>query len=156
MPIVAFGLGSNLGDKAENLRQAVIQIEGRIGRVTAHSALYASLPWGYSSENTYINACVAVETHLPVEECLRITQEIEIGLGRLTKSRDGYQDRTIDIDILCYDRLIVETNELVVPHPLLHERLFVLEPLAEILPEWVHPVLGRTTVELLKTLTEPA
>ena len=134
---VYLGLGTNLGDKEANLKAAVCEIGKRVGKVTSLSAFHVSEPWGFSSENTFLNAACAVETTLSPFEVLSVTQDIERLLGRLKKSVDGhYSDRPIDIDILLYDDLHLSTPELTIPHPLMHEREFVMKPLKEIRPSF--------------------
>lgn len=148
---VYFGLGTNLGEKEHNLHLAVRKMEERVGRVVSLSAFYATAPWGFSSEHTFLNAAACVETQLPPLSVLRLTQEIEREIGRTHKSVDGvYSDRLIDIDLLLCDDRVMDTPDLKLPHPLMHERRFVLEPLAEIAPDLVHPVLKKKIRELLK------
>lgn len=137
-------LGTNLGNKEENLHTAMILIEEQIGGITSQSALYVSAPWGFSSENTFLNNVVVVQTSLTPETLLDTTQDIERTLGRTHKSMNGqYADRLIDIDVLFYDQRIIHTSTLTLPHPLMHRRLFVLEPLCEIAPTFIHPVLKK-------------
>lgn len=148
------GLGSNLGDKRRNILQAVEEIEARIGSVSSLSGFFVTEPWGFSSPNTFVNAAACVETSLTPMEALAATQAIERSLGRTEKSADGiYHDRLIDIDILLYgDTILYMPPTLVIPHPLMHRRLFVLEPLAQIAPDAVHPVLQKTIAQLLDEL----
>lgn len=147
---VYFSLGTNLGDKEQNLRLAIQRIEERIGKVISLSAFYATAPWGFSSENMFLNAAVCVETSFPPLSVLRLTQEMEREIGRANKSVNGvYSDRLIDIDLLLYDNQVLDTPELKLPHPLMHQRRFVMEPLAEIAPELLHPILKKTMRELL-------
>lgn len=144
------GLGTNLGDKEKNLRQAVQKIEEQIGKVNSLSAFYATVPWGFESENTFLNAVIGIETPLSPHELLAATQHIERQMGRATKSVNrAYTDRLIDIDLLMYANLIMNEPDLVLPHPLMLKRSFVMEPLAEIAPNVVHPVLGQTIKELI-------
>ena len=147
---VYFSLGTNLGDKEHNLRFAVQKIEERIGKVISLSAFYATAPWGFSSENTFLNAAVCVETLLPPLSVLYLSQELEREIVRTNKSVGVvYSDRLIDIDLLLYDDRVMDTLELKLPHPLMHERRFVMEPLVEIAPDLVHPVLKKKMRELL-------
>ena len=147
MMYVYFGLGTNLGDKEHNLRLAVRKIEERVGKVVS---FYATAPWGFSSEHTFLNAAACVETLLPPLSVLHLTQEIEREIGRTHKSVGGvYSDRVIDIDLLLYGDRVLDTPELKLPHPLMHERRFVMEPLVEIAPDLVHPILKKKMRELL-------
>ena len=147
--MVYLGLGTNLGDKEQNLRMSIKKIEERIGNVVSLSAFYATAPWGFSSENSFLNAAVCVETTLLPLQVLEETQRIERELGRTEKSVNGlYADRLIDIDLLLYDDRVMDAEGLILPHPLMTERRFVMEPLSEIAPDVVHPVLGKTMKEL--------
>lgn len=157
MAKVYIGLGTNLGDKEQNLRNAVQKIEEQIGKVVSLSAFYMTAPWGFASDNGFLNAAACVETDLSPLDVLQETQMIERELGRTKKSVDGvYSDRLIDIDLLLYEDLILTVvspsgAELNLPHPLMTERDFVMLPLAEIAPELRHPVLGKTMKEIWDT-----
>lgn len=154
--MVYLGLGTNLGDKEQNLRMSVKKIEERIGNVVSLSAFYATAPWGFSSENSFLNAAVCVETTLLPLQVLEETQRIERELGRTEKSVNGlYADRLIDIDLLLYDDRVMDAEGLVLPHPLMTERRFVMEPLSEIAPDVVHPVLHKTMKELFISSFSP-
>lgn len=134
MHIVYLSLGTNLGDKEHNLTSAITEIARRIGPVRAQSAFLATEPWGFESANTFLNAAVRVETELTPQDLLNVTQQIERDMGRTQKSENGhYHDRIIDIDILLYDDLHINTKKLTIPHPHMYERDFVLIPLKEIL-----------------------
>ena len=131
---VYFSLGSNLGDKEGNIREAIRRIGELIGEVDRQSTLLATEPWGFESDNTFVNAAIRCTTSLSPFEILNITQNIERAMGRTLKSVDGqYHDRIIDIDILIYDDLHITTPQLTLPHPLMKERDFVMIPLKEIL-----------------------
>ncbi len=126
-------LGTNLGDRERNLREAIRLIGERVGTVLRQSEFHSSEPWGFSSENMFLNACVAVDTNLSPRQLLKTTQQIEILLGRKEKSSGReYHDRIIDIDILLYDDITVDEPDLKIPHPLMYERDFVIIPLKEI------------------------
>ena len=145
MALVYFGLGTNLGDKERNLCLAIDKIRERIGRITSQSAFYASEPWGFESANSFLNAVICAETSIPPLQLMEETQDIEKEIGRNKKSVNGtYSDRVIDIDILLYDDLILSTENLTIPHPLMTERLFVMKPLCEIAPELVIPGTEKT------------
>ena len=131
---VYLGLGTNLGDKEGNIGEAVRRIGELIGTVECQSTLLVSEPWGFESENTFVNAALRCSTELEPMDVLERTQEIERAMGRTQKSVDGqYHDRIIDIDILMYDDLHIDTKTLKLPHPLMKERDFVMIPLEEVL-----------------------
>ena len=133
--IAYLGIGTNLGDRVSNLHNAVKMIDEQVGHVLTCSSFIETEPWGFSSDNAFLNAVVKVETLLTPHELLRITQEIERTMGRTHKSINGnYSDRIIDIDILLYEELTVHDAELTIPHPLMWQRNFVYEPLLEIAP----------------------
>lgn len=134
--IVYLALGANLGDRQRSIRQAIVRIAEQIGPVERQSSLYETQPWGFSSSNAFINACICCRTTMSPFQVLRATQKIEKEMGRMEKTHDEvYQDRCIDIDILLFDHLNIQTPELTIPHPLMHEREFVMVPLREILKE---------------------
>ena len=159
MAKVYLGLGTNLGDKEQNLRDAVQKIEEQVGKIVSLSAFHITAPWGFSSDNSFLNAAVCVETKLSPLEVLQETQMIEKELGRTQKSVNRmYSDRLIDIDLLLYEDLVLSVIsasgvELTLPHPLMTERDFVMKPLAEIAPGLVHPVLGKTMKELTSSFS---
>lgn len=130
---IYLGLGSNLGDKCLHLRTAINEIEKRIGHVECQSAFVETEPWGFESDNTFVNAVVRVDTALSSLDLLKETQTIEREMGRTHKTVDGkYSDRIIDIDILLYGDAEINLPELVVPHPRMYERDFVMKPLEEV------------------------
>ena len=148
MATVYLGLGTNLGDKEANLRTAIYKLQERIGKQVSLSSFYETAPWGFESDHSFLNAAIGLETSLSPIEILHITQEIEKELGRTKKSVNGsYSDRLIDIDILLYDTLVLQTPELTIPHPLMTERDFVMKPLIEIAGNVIHPTLQKTLSE---------
>ena len=132
--IVYLGLGSNMGDKQAHLERAIEKIGELVGTVERVSSFYETEPWGFESENRFLNAAIAVRTTYSPQEVLLLTQQIERELGRKKKSvRRQYSDRPIDIDILLYDDITVDEPHLKIPHPLMHQRDFVMIPLREIM-----------------------
>ena len=130
---VFIGLGSNLGDKVWNLQETIRLISERVGAVVRQSSFLETEPWGFESENTFVNAVICCDTEKTPREVLVLTQQIEREMGRTRKSSSGgYSDRPIDIDILLYDNLTVDEPDLKIPHPLMHQRDFVMIPLEEI------------------------
>ncbi|QKZ15560.1 2-amino-4-hydroxy-6-hydroxymethyldihydropteridine diphosphokinase [Spirosoma sp. KUDC1026] len=147
-------LGANLGDRVATLVRAAQLINGRVGSVVRASGLYETAPWGVTDQPSYLNQVLAVETDLKPEELLQQTQAIEQELGRVRLEKWGA--RVIDIDVLYYDQLVWQTSTLTVPHPYLHQRRFTLVPLAEIAPDFVHPVLQKTNRGLLMDVDDPS
>ena len=146
-------LGSNQGDRKALLDAARAACDASLGRVTGCSNYTETAPWGFSSPHPFLNAVLELETELSPLAVLELTQEIERQLGRQTKSSAaGYQDRPIDLDLLLYDDLVLETPRLTLPHPLMHLRDFVLEPLQQLAPTLQHPVLGLSIAELYSRL----
>ena len=130
---VYLGLGANLGERKANIRKAVELIGEQIGCVVRQSSLIETEPWGFSSQNRFLNGVILVETTKTPREVLTLTQQIERALGRTQKSVSvGYADRVIDIDILLYDDLTIDEPDLRIPHPLMQQRHFVMIPLREI------------------------
>ena len=148
---VYLSLGSNLGDKQANIKKALALISERVGEVLALSGINETSPWGYESQETYLNVVIKVETGLTPEALLEATKDIERLIGRGDKTMNGqYSDRVIDIDILLYDDLILDRPNLTIPHPLMHLRAFVLQPLNEIAPEVVHPLFKKTIANIIQ------
>ena len=132
--MVYLGLGTNLGDKQKNLNDAIRMLGNQVGEVEKVSSVIETEPEGFKSDNMFLNAVVKVRTALSPFEILDITQDVEKSLGRKEKSSNGiYHDRVIDIDILMYDDINISTPRLVIPHPRMTQREFVMTPLAEIL-----------------------
>lgn len=153
MATVYLSLGTNLGDKKRNMTTAAGLLAERMGEILALSHLYETKPWGFESENTFLNAAIALETPMEPFELLDATKQIERDMGRKEKSNGSYKDRLIDIDILMYEDVIIQTEELTIPHPLMHERSFVIGPLAEIAATCEHSILKKTIGELYLSLS---
>jgi len=149
MKIVFLGLGTNLGNREKNLEQAVAGIGQSIGKVMIASSVFQTEPWGFQSEEDFLNMVVKIETELDPRVLLEKILAIESLIGRV-RGPEHFSSRIIDIDILLYDDKIIYEENLKVPHPLLHERRFVLVPLCEIAAELMHPVLKKTIGELLE------
>ncbi len=154
MPTIAFiGLGSNQGDKLSLCKRAIALLEAKAGRVTKVSSFYCTEPVGFPDQEDFLNAVVEIETGLSALALLAACHVIEEELGRTRFLRWG--PRTIDLDILLYGDAMIASDELIVPHPRLTERGFVLTPLAEIAPKTVEPRSRRTIAELLQALRDP-
>ena len=145
-------LGSNLGDRLQVMRAASELIDMQIGNIVSSSSIYETAPWGVLDQPSFLNQVLEVETEMAPEEVLRIILEIEHELGRVRYERWGA--RVIDIDILYFDHLILDTARLTIPHPRLHERRFTLAPLAEIAPDFIHPVLNKSSEQLMAECTD--
>jgi 2-amino-4-hydroxy-6-hydroxymethyldihydropteridine diphosphokinase len=153
MKEVFLGIGTNLGNRVENLKETVEKIEEHIGHIIRYSSVYETEPWGFQTQDQFLNMVVMVETKLSPSGLLGSILMIEALLGRV---RDGgqYASRLIDIDILMYDNLVLEEKTLKIPHPKMHLRKFVLVPLCEIGQGLNHPVLNRSIASLLKKCTD--
>jgi 2-amino-4-hydroxy-6-hydroxymethyldihydropteridine diphosphokinase len=149
MNSVIFSLGSNQGNKSNYLEKALEEIDLRIGKISKKSFVYETEPIGFESNDSFLNACVEVQTILNPNEILAITQQIEIENGRSIKTLSGYTSRTLDIDIIFFNSLVLESETIQIPHPRYSERLFVLIPLCDIAPEWKDPT-NTLTIKQLK------
>ncbi len=143
--IVYIALGSNLGQRMENLRSATAWLEPQI-HVVVKSAVYETEPWGYADQPAFLNMALRAETDLSPSALLAGLKEIESSLGRTPSFRNG--PRLIDLDIIFYDDILLDSLALTIPHPRLHERAFVLIPLAEIAPGFIHPGIGLSVEQL--------
>jgi 2-amino-4-hydroxy-6-hydroxymethyldihydropteridine diphosphokinase len=150
MKKIFLGIGSNLGDRLEIIDKAKIMIEESIGKIVVCSSVYRTEPWGFESKDEFLNMVLCLETELSASGVLGRILMIESQLGRL-RSEKKYSSRNIDIDILFFGNEVVNEDSLKVPHPHLVERKFVLVPLAEIAPAFIHPVLKISMKSLLRT-----
>ncbi len=148
MAVTYLGRGSNMGDRKANLIGAIEALESDTVRLISSSGIYETEPWGFDDQSMFMNMVISIETQLECRELLEKLLGIESAMGRV-RSGAGYEARIIDMDILLYDSQIINEPGLIVPHPRLHERMFVLRPLAEIAPSLMHPVLGKSISELL-------
>ena len=150
---IYLGLGTNLGDRQENLTRAIEALSLALGTCKAQSSFLETEPWGFESDNGFLNCVVAFDTELTPTELLDTTERIERELGRTVKSTgSNYHDCLINI--LLYGNTVIESERLTIPHPLMHLRDFVLMPLTEIAPDMVHPTLGKSIAGLLAEIQE--
>ena len=148
---IILSLGANIGDRKSHIDKALSLIESRCGEILKKSAFYESKALGFNSDNRFLNICVEIESSLTPQDILNSSRNIEKDLGRERKSENyNYSDRQIDIDIIYFDNEVISGKDLQIPHPRMHERLIVLEPLNEIAPKFIHPLLKKTSAELLK------
>jgi deoxyguanosine kinase len=149
MKTVFLGFGSNMGDRYENLKEALSMTVKNIGSLISVSPVYQTEPWGFKADTDFLNMVICIETQLTVTGLLGRILMIESGMGRL-RNVSRYSSRVIDIDILFYANEIINREGLVIPHPRLHERRFVLQPLSRIAPDLVHPLFKKTITGLLE------
>ena len=141
-------LGSNLSDRQRFLNETTRLLHERVGTVLKPSSIYETEPWGFTNKNNFLNQVLLVETSLNPYELLKVLKAIETKLGRIRKTQ-RYSPRCIDIDILFYNDEVYFSDDLVIPHPRLHDRMFTLVPLNEIAPDYLHPILKKTIRELV-------
>lgn len=146
---VFLSIGTNLGNRQKNLENTILLLQKSNVSVEKISSVYETEPWGFYSNNMFFNICISAKTIINCFDLLNIIKSIEKEMGR-KKCGLSYDDRIIDIDILFYGNFFVNTNTLIIPHKELHKRRFVLEPLNEIAPDFVHPLLNKTINKLLK------
>ena len=155
MAIVYLSLGSNIGDRVGYIQQATsLQSAHQDINIVTTSSFYETEPWGMESENWFVNAVIQITTTLSPESLLDECQRIETQLGR-KRNGQGYSDRTIDIDIIFYDKLIFNNKRLTIPHKYFHKRVFMLVPMLEIADDFVHPFFGKTVSSLYEAIEEP-
>lgn len=143
-------LGGNMGDKRQVFARATSLLGERVGKITRCSSIYETEPWGFESSEMFWNQVLELEVDISAQKVLQKTLQIELELGRMRKTNQ-YDSRVIDIDILLYDNQIIELPELVIPHPRIQERKFVLVPLDELVSDLIHPVLHKSIHYLLNT-----
>lgn len=147
-------LGGNLGDREANLKKAIKLLNDKIGNVIATSSLYETAAWGKTNQPAFLNQAVSLQTSLTALEVLERALSIEQELGRVRKDKWG--ERLIDIDLILFgDEIINIPDKLQVPHPHMQDRKFVMEPLAEIAPEVMHPVMGETILSICRNIKDP-
>src|SRR5512133_2750799 len=146
---VLLGLGSNMGDRLSYLSYALNALDQEAGRVTAKSSVWETEPWGFEAEEQFLNMAVRLTTKMEPHQLLEMIKSLEASLGRTRKKGRGYQSRVIDIDILLWGKRVIDAHGLQVPHPRIAGRRFVLVPLCEIAPYDIHPVSGKSMIELL-------
>lgn len=144
MAIAYIGIGSNLGDRQENCLHAIYLLEKKGIIIKKRSSMYETEPWGIKEQPNFINMAIEIETYLNPKELLKILKKVESEIGREESSKWG--PRSIDLDILLFNDLIFIEDDLKIPHPLMHERSFVLRPLCEIAPDKIHPVLKKKSL----------
>ena len=142
-------LGSNIGDKRYYLSKSIELISKNIGYVDLMSKIYKTEPWGFESDNYFLNMAISVKSKLTPNIFLEKVLSIEKKLGRERKNKTGYLSRTIDIDIIFIDNLVLKTKNLEVPHPRMNERKFVLKPLSDIIPNFIHPIKNNDIKKIL-------
>ena len=147
---VVLSLGGNIGDVRETFIKTITALEDRVGGLYELSSLYKTKAWGVEDQPSFLNQVLVLNTDLSPIEVLNICLNIEEQQGRSRLSGEKWQERVIDIDVLFYENKIMDTTDLKIPHPYLHKRNFILFPLAEIIPDFRHPILGKTVLELKK------
>lgn len=156
MAIVYLSLGSNKGDRIGYVQQAASLLGADEGiSIVRTSAFYESEPWNMNTKNWFVNAVVEAKTKYSPQELLEVCQRIEKQLGRTSEEKNQYQDRTIDIDILFYNKDIINEENLIIPHKYVHLRAFTLVPMMELNSNFVHPVLHKNIVEMHNDLENP-
>jgi 2-amino-4-hydroxy-6-hydroxymethyldihydropteridine diphosphokinase len=151
---VALLYGGNIGETLLVFKKATSILKKKLGFVYAQSSTFKSCAWGFDSENDFLNRLVIFKTDLKASEVLQICLDTEMKLGRERNEMNGYSDRVIDIDILYMEGLVLNSKQLILPHPRIQDRLFALVPLCEVIPEFIHPVLQKSNKSLLSLCTD--
>lgn len=149
MNVAYLCLGGNIGNRESSINEALEQINQTVGEIISFSSIYETEAWGVTNQQAYLNMCICMNTEFHSHELIKTLLHIEKNLGRERNVYHTYEPRTIDIDILFFNNEIIHNNNLTVPHPRLHLRKFVLVPLNEIAPNYLHPVLNKTIFNLL-------
>lgn len=151
--ILLLSLGSNIGDRLKYINEGIAMLEKGLGNVISKAHIYQTPAWGFNS-NLFLNTCIEIKTEFNTKQCLQIIKEIETKIGRKQKTKKEYEDRPIDIDIIYSSEGIFNYTDLIVPHPLLQQRKFVLYPLKDIYPLYKHPLIHKNTIELIKNCND--
>lgn len=146
---VYLGIGGNIGNKQKNFEKVYLLVKNKLGKIELASSIYETPPWGFQSKDNFWNQIIQIETQKTPEELLSIIHEIEDAFGRI-RGKTQFSSRKMDIDILYFDDIFIESNKLIIPHPRIHQRKFVLVPLTEIAPDFKHPLLRMTNIEMLE------
>ena len=154
MNVAYLCLGGNIGDRESAIYQALFEISQKVGEIKAQSKIYETEAWGVENQQAYLNQCIEVSTYLSADELITNLLSIEQYLGRTRTLNGGYEPRTIDLDVLFFNNEVINSTHLTVPHPRLHLRKFVLIPLNEICPNYLHPILNKTIFNLLSECSD--
>lgn len=154
MNVAYLCLGGNIGDRESAIYQALFEISQKVGEIKAQSKIYETEAWGVENQQAYLNQCIEVNTYLNADELITTLLSIEQYLGRTRTLNGGYEPRTIDLDVLFFNNEVINSTHLTVPHPRLHLRKFVLIPLNEICPNYLHPILNKTIFNLLSECSD--
>lgn len=146
---VFLGIGGNIGNKQQNFKKVLILVEKELGKILQASSIYETPPWGFHSDDVFWNQVLVIETILEAEELLWRINKIEEEFER-KRGAERYSSRQMDVDILYFDDKFIETKNLIIPHPRIYERKFVLVPLCEIAPNFKHPLRRLTSIEMLE------
>ncbi|HOU98647.1 MAG TPA: 2-amino-4-hydroxy-6-hydroxymethyldihydropteridine diphosphokinase [Bacteroidales bacterium] len=147
--IYAISIGTNTGHRLQNIQKAIAEIKSGLGEVLQVSAVYESEPWGFESKNWFYNVVLTLQSNIDPQGLMTTLLDIEKKMGR-ERNAKGYADRCIDLDIILCNECTICSPNLTLPHPHMHERLFVLLPLQELMPQWIHPVYQKNINEMIR------